>query len=35
LIQALLGHSSLATTQLYTHISQDQIKKVKNPFDGL
>ena len=35
LIQAMLGHSSLNTTQVYTHISSDQIKKVKNPFDNL
>lgn len=34
-IQAILGHSSLSTTQVYTHISSEQIKKVKNPFDGL
>ena len=34
-IQALLGHSSLNTTQLYTHISSEQIKKVQNPFDSI
>lgn len=35
LIQVLLGHASIATTQLYAHISSEQIKKVKNPFEGL
>ncbi|MBM3233619.1 integrase [Candidatus Pacearchaeota archaeon] len=35
IIQELLGHSSLNTTQLYTHISQEQIKSIKNPLDTL
>ena len=35
MIQVLLGHSSLNTTQVYAHISSEQIKKVKNPLDML
>ena len=35
IIQTILGHASLNTTQVYTHISSEQIKKVQNPFDLL
>lgn len=35
LIQTLLGHSSISTTSIYTHISTEQIRKVANPFDSL
>ena len=32
-IQALLGHSSIATTELYTHVSSEELKKIKSPLD--
>jgi integrase/recombinase XerD len=34
-IQFLLGHSSIATTQIYVHVSGEQVKSIKNPLDGL
>ncbi len=34
-IQQLLGHSNLSTTQIYTQVSSDEIKKIKSPLDML
>lgn len=36
-LQAILGHSSVATTQIYTHIEDEQIQEVlkNNPFNNL
>lgn len=35
MIQVLLGHSSISTTEIYTHVSPEQIRKIKSPIDEL
>ena len=34
-IQELLGHKSSKTTEIYTHVSEQSLQKIKSPFDDL
>ncbi len=34
-IQELLGHKNSKTTEIYTHVSQKSLQKIKSPFDDL
>ncbi len=34
-IQELLGHKSSKTTELYTHVSTNNIQNIISPFDNL
>ncbi|MBA7714846.1 IS91 family transposase ISTha3 [subsurface metagenome] len=34
-IQTLLGHSNLKTTQIYTHVANHELTKIKSPLDSL
>lgn len=34
-IQELLGHKSSKTTEIYTHVTENSLKKIKSPFDDL
>jgi len=34
-IQELLGHKSSKTTEIYTHVSQKSLQRIRSPFDDL
>ncbi len=34
-IQELLGHKSIKTTEIYTHVTEKSLKNIISPFDTL
>ena len=34
-VQPLLGHNSISTTMIYTHLAAPTLLKVESPYDGL
>lgn len=34
-IQALLGHNSSKTTEIYTHVTRKAFEKIRSPLDNL
>lgn len=34
-VQVVMGHSNIKTTQIYTHVSTNEISKIKSPISGM